>query len=95
MEYGSCSLVGLFAGLDLAKLLDDSGPSCEAIAKVSESLDTIVNRETSLLHSMQLSDRDSVVIQRVIVDSDGEGDAALIGASVPLADRVGRIIDLA
>ena len=44
---------------------------------------------------MQLSDRHSVVIQRVIIHSDSEGDAALIGASVPLADRVGRIIDLA
>ena len=44
---------------------------------------------------MQLSDRHSVVIQRVIIHSDSEGDAALVGASVPLTDRIGRIVNLA
>jgi len=75
-------------------LLDSGVPSGELSDQVLEQGDHSLRAEPDLLHGVQLSDGDSVVLHGAVVDRDGEGNAALVRARVPSADGLLRVVNL-
>ena len=77
-------------------ILFDSGlPSGVLLHQVPKQCDHLLTRQSDLLGRVQLSHCHRVVLESSLVDSDREGDTALIRASVPLANCVGAVVDLA
>ena len=75
-------------------MLNSGVPSGELSDQVLEQGDHGLRAEPDLLHGVQLSDGDSVVLHGSVVDRDGEGNAALVSACVPPADGLLRVVNL-
>ena len=75
-------------------MLNSGVPSGELSDQVLEQGDHGFRAEPDLLHGVQLSDGDSVVLHGAVVDRDGEGNAALVSACVPPADGLLRVVNL-
>lgn len=75
-------------------MLNSGVPSGELSDQVLKQGDHSLRAEPDLLHGVQLSDGDSVVLHGAVVDRDGEGNAALVRARVPSADGLLRVVNL-
>lgn len=76
-------------------ILGDGGlPSGMLHCKVLHELNHLFDGESDLLHGVQLSNGDSVISHGALVDSDSEGDAALVRTSVSPAHGLLWIINL-
>ena len=69
-------------------------PSGELGSQVLHELLHLVDRQSNLLHRVELSNSDRIVIHGSIVDRDGEGDTTLVCASVSFAHGQVRIVNL-
>ena len=78
-----------------AILLDSCLPSGMLMDQVLKQSDHLLAGQSDLLGRVQLSKCHRVVIESLRVYGHREGDAALVCASVPLANGVGAVVYLA
>ena len=69
-------------------------PSLLSIRELRDVNGEVSNGHSNLLHSVKISQSDSVVIEGVEIDCDSEGDSAFVCAGITLTDCLPRIIDL-
>lgn len=82
-------------GNEQAVSFDCGFPSGVLSDHVSQKSNHIVDWKSDLLHGVELTDRDCVVLECPGVNSHSEGNTALIGSGVATAHRLGRVINLA
>lgn len=89
----ACSLLATV--LEEAVLGDGVLPGRVLVDQVAEQSDHLLARKPDLLGRVQLAQRDSVILERLLIHGHGEGDAALVSSRVALAHSVGAVVDFA
>mmetsp|Transcript_10713 Transcript_10713/g.25260 ORF Transcript_10713/g.25260 Transcript_10713/m.25260 type:complete len:201 (+) Transcript_10713:159-761(+) len=68
-------------------------PGCSAVNNVEHELRNLALSQADLDHGIALTDRHSVVLQSIEINSDGKGNTKLIRSRVPPTKGSSRLID--
>lgn len=70
-------------------------PVNELLRQINDDLHDLVDGHSDLLQRDEFSQSDGVVLQRVVVNGDGEWDTDFVGSGVSLSDGLVSVVDLA
>ena len=90
----SGSLV-LLSALEVRVALANLFPCVGGLRQVHKDLFEVDDRHAKLLHCVELSQGDGLLLKCLEVDGNAEGDSDFVGSSVSLSDRLAGIVDLA
>lgn len=86
-----------FGGLvgEKTVLFDNVFPGDFLEVQAAEAFHQVSDGQTHLLHAEKISHGHSLILDRVEINSQSEGNSALVRAGVALANRLARVINLA